>query len=114
MIGRLLALTAVLAVSTLSATADTVPKLNVEPSCRAAARMGDSMDAKLQDCMREEHTARAKLENDWTQFSSRSRTLCVSIATQTRTQESYVEVLTCLQSAREAEKLREANDKRGN
>ncbi len=69
MIGRLLALTAVLAVSTLSATADTVPKLNVEPSCRAAARMGDSMDAKLQDCMREEQTARAKLENDWTQFS---------------------------------------------
>ena len=113
MIGRLLALTAVL-VSTLSAAADTLPTLNVEPSCRAAARMGDSMDAKLQDCMREEQTARAKLENDWTQFSSRSRTLCVSIATQTRTQESYVEVLTCLQSAREAEKLREANDKRGN
>ena len=112
MTGRLLAVTAVL-VSTLSAAADTLPKLNVEPSCRAAARMGDSMDAKLQDCMREEHTARAKLENDWTQFSSRSRTLCVSIATQTR-MESYVEVLTCLQSAREAEKLREANDKRGN
>ena len=64
MTGRPLAVTAVLAVSILSAAADTLPKLNVEPSCRAAARMGDSMDAKLQDCMRDEQTARARLEND--------------------------------------------------
>ena len=63
---RLLAVTAVLVVSTLSAVADTFPKLNVEPSCRAAARMGDSMDAKLQVCMKEEETARATLEKDWT------------------------------------------------
>ena len=106
MTSRLSAVTVVLAVSTLSAVADTFPKLNVEASCRAAARMGDSMDAKLQDCMRQEQNARAKLENDWTQFSSRSRTSCVALATQTRTQESYVEVLTCLESAREAENLR--------
>ena len=106
MTSRLLAVTAVLAVSTLSAAADTVPKLNVEGSCRAAAKMGDSMDAKLQDCMRQEQSARAKLENNWTQFSSRSRTSCVALATQTRTQESYVEVLVCLELAREAEKLR--------
>ena len=103
---RLLAVTAVLAVSTLSAAADTFPKLNVEPSCRAAAKMGDSMDAKLQVCMKEEETARATLEKDWTKFSSRSRTSCVGLATQTRFMESYVEVLTCLQSAQEAEKLR--------
>ena len=93
MMGRLSAVTAVLVVSTLSAVADTFPKLNVEPSCRAAARMGDSMDAKLQVCMKEEETARATLEKDWTQFSSRSRTSCVGLATQTRFMESYVEVL---------------------
>ena len=103
-----------LGVSITSAIADTVPKLNVEPSCRAAAKMGDSMDATLQGCMREEQTARAKLEKDWTQFSPSSRASCVALINQTGSQASYVEVLTCLESAREADRLRKAGEGRGN
>jgi hypothetical protein len=44
----------------LHAVADTVPTLNVEPSCRAAAKMGDqlSLDTTLRQCLADERGAR--------------------------------------------------------
>jgi hypothetical protein len=91
---------------------DVVPTLNVEPSCRAAAKMGDSLDATLQSCMRDEREARTKLETEWSQFPADNRARCVA-TTQTGGTASYVEVLTCLEMARDAAKDEKARGNRG-
>lgn len=52
----------------LLAVADKVPSLNVEPACRAAAKMGDSLslDTTLRQCLADEKSARDQLEKEWT------------------------------------------------
>ena len=86
--------------------ADQVPTLNVEPSCRAAARMSDrlSLDASLRRCLADEKGAREELEKEWTQFSPALRQRCVA-TTRWGGEASYVEVLICLQMGRDAAKL---------
>ena len=60
-----------LAATLLHAAADTVPTLNIEPGCRAAAKMGDqlSLDTTLPQCLADERGARNELEKQWVQFS---------------------------------------------
>src|SRR5436190_8851924 len=87
----------------LLAVADNVPSLNVEPACRAAAKMGDSLslDTTLRQCLADEKSARDQLEKEWTQFAPALRQRCVA-TTQTGGDPSYVEVLVCLQMGRDA------------
>lgn len=90
----------------LLAVADDIPALNVEPGCRAAARMGDrsNLDASLRQCLADEKGAREELEKEWAQFSPALRLRCVA-TTYSGGSSSYVEVLVCLQMARDAAKL---------
>jgi hypothetical protein len=90
----------------LLAVADNVPSLNVEPACRAAAKMGDSLslDTTLRQCLADEKSARDQLEKEWTQFTPALRQRCVA-TTQTGGDPSYVEVLVCLQIDRECIRL---------
>ena len=92
--------------------ADGVPPLNVEPSCRAAAKMGDSMDATIQSCLRDEREARAKLEKEWAQFPAGVGARCVA-TTETGGGASYVEVLVCMEMARDAANLERSQGGRG-
>ena len=87
----------------LVAGADQVPTLNIESSCRAAAKMGDrlSLDASLRQCLADENSARAQLDKQWTQFSPALRQRCVA-TTEAGGEPSYVEVLVCLQMGRDA------------
>ena len=87
----------------LLVVADNVPSLNVEPACRAAAKMGDSLslDTTLRQCLADEKSARDQLEKEWTQFTPALRQRCVA-TTQTGGDPSYVEVLVCLQMGRDA------------
>ena len=64
----------------LLAVADNVPSLNVEPACRAAAKMGDSLslDTTLRQCLADEKSARDQLEKEWTQFAPALRQRCVA------------------------------------
>jgi hypothetical protein len=89
----------------LVAGADQVPTLNIESSCRAAAKMGDrlSLDASLRQCLADENSARAQLDKQWTQFSPALRQRCV--ATTETGDPSYVEVLVCLQMGRDAAQM---------
>lgn len=91
------------------AVADQVPTLNVEPGCRAAARMGDrlSLDTSLRQCLVDEKGAREELDNEWTQFSLALRQRCVATTQSGGGDPSYVEVLVCLQMGRDAAKLDE-------
>jgi hypothetical protein len=89
------------------AAAEGVPKLNVEPSCRAAAdaaAMGALPGANMRDldsCMRDEDEARDTLAKEWAQFSGQDKRRCVS-ETQTGGTPSYVELLVCLEMIRDA------------
>jgi len=76
------------AVTLVIPTAETVPTLNVEPSCRAAARVGDSLDASLQTCMSDENTAHNDLQKQWTQFPVTDRERCTALSE--RIKASYV------------------------
>jgi hypothetical protein len=93
----------------LLTAADQVPTLNVESGCRAAARMGDklSLEASLRRCLADETGAREELEREWTHFAPALRQRCVA-TTQSGGDQSYVEVLVCLQMGRDAAKLDEA------
>ena len=90
----------------LLTVADKVPALDVETSCRAAAKMGDrlSLDATLRQCLADENSARDELEKQWTQFPVALRQRCVS-TTETGGDPSYVEVLVCLQMGRDATQM---------
>jgi hypothetical protein len=102
----------VLAATLLIAVVDKVPQLNVEPGCRAAAKMGDSVDATLRQCLADEKSAREELDKEWTQYSSALRERCVA-STRLGDTPSYVEVLVCMQMGRDAAEMEKSATGRG-
>ena len=91
--------------------ADSVPKFDVERTCRAAAVSGvPGRDST--SCHRDEQDARSKLEQDWSQYSAAQRSECDGLVT-TGGAPSYVELLTCLEMAKQAKELPE-DSKMGN
>jgi hypothetical protein len=85
------------------AIADNVPKFDIERGCRLddAASEGLSEAQPLQKCISDEQQARRQLQTQWSQFSSSDRRTCVA-DTNTDSTPSYVELLTCLQIAKDA------------
>src|SRR6266540_2055713 len=88
----------------LVAVADRVPQFNVEPSCRAAAESGATVRKDASSCLKDEREARDQLSRQWSSFPAGDRTRCAQL-TQTGGPPSYVEVLTCLEMARDARNL---------
>jgi hypothetical protein len=84
-----------------TAVADDMPRFDVRPSCRAAASL---TPASLDSCLRDEESARTALGGSWNQFAAGDRTRCRE-ETETGGRPSYVELLTCLQMARDARNL---------
>ena len=85
--------------------ADSVPKFDVERTCRAASTAGVPGRDSAQ-CQRDEQDARSKLEKDWSQYSAAQRSQCDGLVT-TGGAPSYVELLTCLEMAKQAKELPE-------
>jgi hypothetical protein len=86
-------------VLTVSA-ADSVPTLNTHPTCAGA----DSILSGTRDaasCERSEQQARDTLSTEWQKFSAPDRRSCVA-ETSIGGFPSYVQVLTCLEMARDA------------
>ena len=94
--------------SYLVLAADTIPQLNIEPTCRAAAttNVRAVATAKNDDsaCKRDEQEAREKAEQEWSQFSGDDRSHCVRLSTLGGSP-SYVELLTCLEMSKQARAL---------
>jgi hypothetical protein len=88
----------------LITVAEGVPAFDVAPSCRAAATM---MPASFEACMNDEQDARAKLVAQWDGFTGSDRATCTLNETVGGTP-SYVELLSCLQMARDARSLPES------
>ncbi len=83
--------------------ADTVPQFNVEPSCRAAGSAtlpGRDESA----CRRDEQDARGRLDQQWGEFNAEQRAHCVRLSGLGGSP-SYVELLTCLELAKQSASL---------
>lgn len=95
---------------------DSVPKLNVEATCRATVATDKAMNLVLaqsyEDCMRDENAAQQQLIPLWLSSSSQTRTQCEGEATSGGT-DSYVDLLTCIQMTDSAKPPAPATDLRG-
>jgi hypothetical protein len=82
--------------SPVSATADAVPKFNIERSCRSELSGGSSIGETMASCTADEERARDELIPRWSVFSRVDKTLCIQ-ETQIDGTPSYVELETCLE-----------------
>jgi len=85
--------------------ADDPPQLDVNASCKAATQAYAGANAA--QCLTQEQNARQALVAQWGGFSPGSRTECVRIMNSVAGTQSYVELLTCLQMAKDAGKLKD-------
>lgn len=92
----------------LIAVTNGVPSFNIEPSCKAAGNTGG--DVRREACLRTEREARDQLGKEWNGFTVADRTRCVETATMGGASRSYVELLTCLEIARDVRKLPKDSD----
>ena len=93
------------------AAADNVPVLDTEPVCQGIAQQGGSsfhdteVAKQKRDCLESEKLVREDLVKQWPTFSTADRNACIQEATMGG-DSSYTELLTCLEMARDARKLR--------
>lgn len=73
-------------------------------TCRPAATVDVLPGRDSSACQRDEQDARSKLEKDWSQYSAPQRSQCAGFAALDRAP-SYVELLTCLEMAKQAKEL---------
>jgi hypothetical protein len=101
---RLALITFVLAASLVSAAAQEPPRFDPAPGCRAGVNTGVKPRSDIDSCLRSEQDARDAIARQWAEFAAADRTRCVQ-KTQLGGPPSYIEVLTCLELARDARKL---------
>src|SRR5262245_33360940 len=88
------------------AAADQVPTFDVNPTCSGATPTAGAGGRGSDVCIKSELGARDQLAQEWAQFPSSDRVRCVQLTNMTH-MPSYVQVLTCLEMARDARKLEE-------
>src|SRR5215469_13939696 len=98
----LLATGMTLGLQPIGAFADEVPTYDVRATCHAEAQ-DVATAGTAATCVTQEQQARATLVSQWAQFAPESRTTCVQA--QAGFSPSYVELLTCLQLAKEVKGL---------
>ena len=88
--------------SVVVAQAGGVPSLEFAQGCRNTAS-GDA--TILGRCMRDEQRAQQKLTAEWETFPHADRTQCTALAKLGNVIQSYVELITCLEMAKDARAL---------
>jgi hypothetical protein len=89
----------ILASFPLTTVSDGVPKFDIAKECRSEG----GTKAVLEQCATDEANARDELQPLWVQFSPHDKAVCISETSMDATP-SYVELLTCLEMARDAKK----------
>src|ERR1039458_6246286 len=85
------------------AAADPVPKFDIGPSCQSAGETA-VMGRGATSCEGDENNARATLEKEWSQFTPSDQARCVRLVT-LGGGPSYVELLTCLELAKQVKEI---------
>jgi hypothetical protein len=104
-VARLLLLSTLsLGFETTLAIAQSVPRFDVSRTCREESAPREDK-ANTEACLRDEQNAREQLAKDWENFAADSKRTCLGLSVDPGSVQSYIEVLTCLQDARDAAKL---------
>src|SRR5499426_685130 len=82
-------------------TAGGIPKFDIATTCQGTS---DGISATPRSCTADEEQARDELARRWTEFAPARRTHCTQVSSMSGFQ-SYVELITCLEMAEQAEKL---------
>ena len=90
--------------SQLTLVADAIPAFDVSPGCRTASQASAMPNRDENSCKRDEDTARAKLQQDWAQYTTAQKSHCVQLST-LGGPASYVELVTCLELSKAANEL---------
>ena len=90
----------ILTASHVLLAADSVPKFDVERTCRPAAEAAVLPGRDSAACQRDERDARGKLERDWARYNAAQKRQCAGFAALDRAP-SHVELLTCLELAKQ-------------
>jgi hypothetical protein len=98
------------ATSLVMVAAEPVPTFDLRPTCQGAAERAGAGGRGLDVCTNTELGARDQLVRDWDTFAAADRDRCVSVTTMTRIP-SYVQVLVCLEMARDARNLRAPSER---
>ena len=98
-----------LAVQLVIPAADQVPRFNIDANCRAdaAASAAIAVPQSAAKCKQDEQNAHDQLVKEWVQFRPADRAPCVGLASEGDAH-SYIELLTCLEMARDARSLPDA------
>jgi hypothetical protein len=102
----MLIITAVVSVCVqpLAAVADEVPTFDVKKTCHVDVQAYPG-GGSVASCLADEQKAREVLVSQWTQFGPESRTRCTQMVNDIAGDQSYVELLGCLQDAKEVKTL---------
>jgi hypothetical protein len=86
----------ILASLPFTTVADSAPKFDIARECQSEG----GTKAVIEQCATDEAKARDQLQPEWVQFSSHDKAICMSETSVDGTA-SYVELLTCLEMARD-------------
>jgi hypothetical protein len=95
------AFAAAVVAQSLAVLADEVPTFDIGKSCKTS---GSDQEIR-KGCQGDERDARATLVSKWTQFTSASKQECVQLQGDGSGPQSYVELLTCLEMAKDTKSL---------
>jgi hypothetical protein len=88
----------------LLAAADDVPNFDARRGCQAGADSGVDFQPHVNECVASETDARKSLAAQWKNFSAADKSSCVA-ETSMGGPPSYIEILTCLEIARDARQM---------
>jgi hypothetical protein len=90
-----------------TAAADNPPKLDVMPTCNAAAQFSVGATRDKESCLEDEHEAESVLAQNWSKYNANDKIQCVGTV-KTGGAASYVELLSCLEVMRDAKEFRDS------
>jgi len=88
-----------------NAAGDGVPKLNVRPSCEAAAAGSVIEGRNTKACLDDERGAQDQITQNWSKYSPTDKTQCIGMVN-TGGPPSYVELLACLDIMKDSRESR--------
>jgi hypothetical protein len=88
--------------------AESVPTLQIGPSCGAAGRGSVVLGRSKEACLADENAARDTLKKNWSKYSGTDKQACLGME-KTGGPASYVELLSCLEIRRDARNIRNAD-----
>jgi hypothetical protein len=82
-----------------------IPALDINKSCKSVSSLAVGQ-VSSEKCVEQENAAKAELQKTWSTFAAGDRERCTGLAT-AGGYPSYIELLSCVQMARDARNLEE-------